>query len=55
VTEKKKKKKPTIGEDLRRLRRYAAIAGMVLAIVCHIVPPKYRAACDALASICTGG
>lgn len=49
------KKQPTITGDLRRLRRHAAVVGVVLAILCHIVPPEYRAACDALASLCTGG
>lgn len=48
-------KRPTILGDLRRLRRFAAIAGVVLAILCHVLPPDRRAACDAIASICTGG
>lgn len=47
--------RPTIAGDLRRLRRYAAIAGILLAVACHVVPPEYRSACDALASLCNGG
>lgn len=41
--------------DARRARRYAAIAGIALAVACHLVPAEYRAACDVIASICTGG
>lgn len=48
-------RKPTLAGDARRLRKYAAAAGIVLAIACHLVPPDYRAACNALASLCTGG
>lgn len=47
-------KKITIAGDLRRLRRYFAIAGILLGIACHLVPAEYRSACDALASICSG-
>lgn len=38
--------------DLKRLWRHAALIGAVVAVVCHLVPPHYRVACDALASLC---
>lgn len=44
---------PTIRGDLVRFRKHAAVIGAMLAIICHIVPPDYRAVCDALASICS--
>lgn len=48
-------KTPTITGDLRRLRKHAAIAGVFLAVLCHLVPPDYRAVCNTIASVCTGG
>ena len=44
-----------LAEDARKLARYAAWIGAILALVCHLVPPHYRAACEALAAICRGG
>lgn len=35
--------------------KWAALVGAVLALACHLVPPDYRAVCEVLASICTGG
>ncbi len=36
-------------------RRYAIIAGVVLALVCKSLPPDYQGICEALATVCTGG
>ena len=46
--------KPHILADIRKLARYAATAGAALAVLCHLLPPHYRAICDAIASICKG-
>lgn len=35
----------------RRMMRLGALAGAVLALVCHCVPPKYQAACNAVSQI----
>lgn len=48
-------KRPTIAEDFERLAKLAAKAGFWIAILCHVVPPQYRAVCDTLATLCTGG
>lgn len=37
--------------------KFAAIAGTVLGVACHALPPKYQAPCQAAShviSICTG-
>lgn len=50
--------RPTVKEDLTRLKRLAKIAaavGTILALVCHFIPPHYRAVCNAVAALCTGG
>jgi hypothetical protein len=47
-----------IKEDASRLKklvRVAMAAGIVLALLCHLVPKHYRAICDAVATLCTGG
>jgi len=46
---------PSIKKDARRLYRYAATAGAVLAVLCHLLPHDYRAACNAIASLCGAG
>lgn len=38
-----------------KLAKWAALAGGILAVVCHFLPQDYRALCQALASVCTGG
>lgn len=38
--------------DIRRLWHHAALIGVALAIICRVVPPHYRVACDALAQLC---
>ncbi len=38
-----------------RIARWAALIGGVLAVVCHFLPQNYRALCQAVANICTGG
>lgn len=40
---------------LKKLRRYAFVAGVLLAIVCKSLPPEYQSPCKALANFCTGG
>ncbi len=39
----------------KKRMRYAAIIGVVLALVCESLPHEYQAACQIVASICTGG
>lgn len=41
-------------DAVKKWRRRAAIAGVVLALVCKSLPPDYQAPCEALARICTG-
>ena len=41
-----------ISHDARRVYRYAAIFGAALAVICHALPPQYRAVCNALAQLC---
>lgn len=41
--------------DLKKWRKRAVLAGIVLAVVCKSLPEDYRAICDALATFCTGG
>ncbi len=38
-------------DALKKWSRYAALAGVVLAIVCHVVPPRYQAACNVVAQV----
>jgi hypothetical protein len=38
--------------DWKRFSKIAAKIGIVLAIVCHALPPHYRAPCDVLARLC---
>lgn len=42
-------------DRLKRIAKWAALFGAVLALVCHFLPHDYRALCRAVASICTGG
>lgn len=39
----------------KRWRRYAFVAGVVLGLVCKMLPADYQAPCAALAKICTTG
>lgn len=34
-------------------RRYAALAGVILALVCKSLPPDYQAVCEVIASLCS--
>lgn len=52
---KSTQKRPNLVEDFRKLARYAATVGTLLAVVCHLLPPQYRVVCQTLANICTGG
>lgn len=47
-------KAPSPTADFERLAKLAAKLGIILAIVCHLAPPHYRIACDALAALCRG-
>ncbi len=38
-------------EKQKKIAKYAAIAGFVLAIVCHALPPKYQAVCNLVAQV----
>lgn len=42
-------------EQKKKWMRRAALFGFVLGIVCHALPPHYRAPCELLSKICTGG
>jgi hypothetical protein len=44
-----------ISEDAKRTAKRSAAIGFVLAIICQLVPPDYRAVCDLIASVCRGG
>jgi hypothetical protein len=35
----------------RRLMKFGAAAGAVLALACHVMPPKLQAACHAVSQI----
>lgn len=41
--------------DRKKYRKYAIIAGVVLAIVCHFVPVEYKTACNAIVAACRQG
>lgn len=47
-------KAPDIVADAKKFAKMAAIAGSVLAMLCHLLPPHYRVICDQLAAICRG-
>lgn len=38
--------------DIRRFSKHAAALGFVIGLVCHLLPPQYRAVCNAIASLC---
>lgn len=38
-------------ENRKKLLRLAALSGAVLAILCHLVPHEYQAACQAVAKV----
>jgi hypothetical protein len=42
-------------EERKKWYRRAAIAGIVIGLLCHCLPPEYRAACETVSRICTGG
>lgn len=35
----------------KKIAMWASIAGVVLAVTCQVVPPKYQAACNLVAQI----
>jgi hypothetical protein len=42
-------------ENAKRARIRGIILGVLLAVVCHMVPPEYQAACKAVSEIATIG
>lgn len=40
---------------IKKWRKRAVIAGIVLALACKSLPPDYQAPCAAIANLCTGG
>lgn len=44
-----------VSDDAKKAVKYGARIGFVLAIVCHLLPPDYRMACELLVKLCTGG
>jgi hypothetical protein len=52
------KNKPDPRADLRRIAKWAAIVGAVLAVVCPYLPEHYQAPCAAaraIVNVCTAG
>ncbi len=45
---------PSITEDAKKVAKRASQLAAVLAIVCHLVPPEYRAVCNLIADVCVG-
>ena len=43
---------PSITEDAKKVAKRAAQLGALLAMVCHLVPPEYRAVCNLIADVC---
>lgn len=48
-------KSGAVGDRVRKWRRWAALAGATLALVCGSLPPDYRQVCEALAEVCRLG
>ncbi len=42
-------------EARKKLYKRAAQVGLVLAFVCHFLPPDYRVVCETVARVCSGG
>ena len=40
---------------LKRVLKWAMLAGSLMAFTCHWLPHDYRAICKAVAALCTGG
>ena len=47
--------RPEEVEAAKAVAKRAAVAGFVLAVLCHLVPPDYRVVCETLSKLCTGG
>lgn len=45
---------PSLTSDLKRLWAAAVKIGAALAVVCHLLPPHYQAACHAISTLCGG-
>lgn len=42
-------------DALKKWRRRAVLAGMLLALLCRALPVDYQTPCELLAQLCTGG
>lgn len=42
-------------EQKKKWYRRVALVGALLGLACSLLPPEYRAVCQAVANICTGG
>jgi hypothetical protein len=47
--------KALVAKDAKKAVTFGARIGFALAIICHLVPHEYRAVCELIAKICTGG
>lgn len=39
----------------KKIAKYGAIFGLLLALACHFVPRDYRQICETAAKLCIGG
>lgn len=42
-------------EEKKKWYKRAALFGLLLGLVCHALPPGYKAPCELLSKLCTGG
>lgn len=42
-------------EQEKKLLRRVALAGAILGMLCHFLPPEYQVACRFVSNACTGG
>lgn len=47
--------RPSLKKDLKRLSKWAWWLGILLGLVCNLLPDEYRAACHAVVEACTSG
>lgn len=39
----------------KKIWKRSAVLGVVVALVCLLLPPEYKTACELVAHVCTGG
>lgn len=44
-----------LAQDIKKASKYGAWVGFGLAIVCQLVPDEYKAICNVISQLCTGG